>query len=94
MITARKLLRLAFIKDAVFVRFEDGEEFESADNAWNYVREIELSWVAFYDHHKEVLGEVQLMYPGPGSCDPDETIVDYGIKPWTEALVKEAEHGN
>ena len=93
MIPAKKLLELALSREAtdVVIDYDTEDLFETAEEAWAFLLEVEEGWVSFR-RYGETIGEALLMVPGPNSCDDDESIADYGINPWMTALVKEAEN--
>jgi hypothetical protein len=80
MITALKLLKEAAAKGWTFKVYGGGEldyKGPSASAAWEAVKATEEANVVFYSAAGEKLGVAFLMAPGPGSCEPEETLVDH-----------------
>jgi hypothetical protein len=80
---AKALLRAAQEKGwTMRVQYDDEVDYDgpSAKDAWVAVEATEAAWVSFFDAAGNKVGAAFLMAPGPGTCQPDESIVDYTIK--------------
>jgi hypothetical protein len=79
MIAALKLLKDAQAKGWTF-EVDQGEDdlikTPSAAFAWTLVKDVGEANVYFYEGQHKV-GCAYLMAPGPMSCDPEESLVDY-----------------
>lgn len=53
----------------------------SPTKAWKLVKEVEEAVVIFTTEDGYRVGNALLMAPGPGSCSPEETLVDYSAWP-------------
>jgi hypothetical protein len=82
MITGLELLKRAAVKGWSFSISDGDGGFDYRGNdpiaCWHMVRELsgEAS-VVFRDEHGLRLGAAYLMFPGSGTCEPDESLVDY-----------------
>lgn len=82
MITALELLRRASARGWSF-SISDGEggfDYRGNDpvSCWHMVRELSgEAHVDFRDVGRQRVGTAYLMFPGSGTCAPDESLVDY-----------------
>jgi len=85
MIAALKLLKDAAAMGWTFVvpnpDYAGGEpDYKGASAAacWAAVKATDEANVVFYDAAGKKVGVAYLMAPGPITCDPEETLVDWG----------------
>ena len=69
---------LKFCEDKDYGMQPNGEPITySAKAVWDWITEVDESWVKITNQTGEYIGIVYIMQDGINTCGPEETIVDY-----------------